>query len=103
MIRHAAVYMLNKLVMEPAGWKSFTVGHDLDDEGWMAEVPVGPGVYLLYTPGHFFTLPGGGTSVLYIGKGTAVKASAAGYGNTASAPERSVTAFTAAGTPATSG
>ena len=54
MIRDAAVYMLNKLVMEPAGWESFTNGYELDDEAWIADVPVGPGVYLLYTPGHFF-------------------------------------------------
>lgn len=70
MIRDAAVCMLNKLVMEPAGWKPFTVGYDLDGEEWIADVPVGAGVYVLYTPGHFFMLPGGGTSVLYIGKGT---------------------------------
>jgi hypothetical protein len=72
MIRDAAVYMLNKLVMEPTGWEPFTAGYDLDDEAWIADVPVGPGVYLLYTPGHLFTLPGGGTSVLYIGKGTRI-------------------------------
>jgi hypothetical protein len=46
------------------------VGYDLDGDDWIADVPVGGGVYLLYTPGHLFMLPGGGTSVLYIGKGT---------------------------------
>jgi hypothetical protein len=70
MIRDAAVYMLNKLVMEPAGWESFAVGYDLDGEDWIDGVPSGAGVYLLYTPAHSYALPGGGTSVLYIGKGT---------------------------------
>ena len=31
------------------------------------------GVYLLYTPSNFFTLPGGATSVLYIGKASKSK------------------------------
>jgi hypothetical protein len=73
MIRDAAVYMLNKLVMEPAGWEPFTVGYDLDAEDWIADVPADAGVYLLYTSGHFFTLPGGATTVLYIGKATSSK------------------------------
>jgi hypothetical protein len=70
MIRDAAVYMLNHLVLRPAGWDSFAASYNLDDEQWINDVPTGPGVYLLYTPGHFFALPGGGTSILYIGKGT---------------------------------
>ena len=48
MIRDAAVYMLNKLVMEPSGWEPFTVGYDLDGDDWIADVPTGAGVYLLY-------------------------------------------------------
>jgi hypothetical protein len=73
MIRDAAVYMLNKLVMEPSGWEPFTTGYDLGDEDWIANVPTGAGVYLLYTPSNFFTLPGGATSVLYIGKASKSK------------------------------
>ena len=65
MIRDAAVYML---VMGPSGWEPFTVGYDLDGDDWIADVPTGAGVYLLYTPGHFFMLPGGGTSVRLLAK-----------------------------------
>jgi len=73
MIRDAAVYMLNKLVMEPVGLESFSVGYDLDTGEWINDVPAGAGVYLLYTPGHFYTLPGASSSLLYIGKATISK------------------------------
>jgi hypothetical protein len=70
MIRDVAVYLLNRLVLQPAGWAPLDVGYDLDSDDWINDVPTGAGVYVLYTPRHFYTLPGGSSSVLYIGKGT---------------------------------
>lgn len=70
MIRDAAIYLLNRLVLQPAGWAPLETGFELDNDGWIEDVPTGPGVYVLYTPRHFYTLPGGSSSVLYIGRGT---------------------------------
>ena len=70
MIRDAAVYFLNRLVLQPAGWAPFDASFDLDSDDWIKEAPNGAGVYVLYTPRHFYMLPGGSSSVLYIGKGT---------------------------------
>ena len=70
MIRDAAVYLLNHLVLTPNGWDPFELTFDLGNKDALREVPNSPGVYLLSTPGHFFAYPGGYSSVLYIGRST---------------------------------
>ncbi|WP_067721729.1 hypothetical protein [Nocardia yamanashiensis] len=70
MIRDAGAYLLNQLVLLPAGWPAFETSHDFDEQDWLDMAPTSAGVYLFHTPGHHFEHPGGSSSVLYIGSAT---------------------------------
>jgi hypothetical protein len=66
MIRDAAVFSLNEIVLKPEGWPLF---EPVADE---AELPVAPpnarGVYILALPRFYLSYPGGSSRVLYIGR-----------------------------------
>lgn len=67
MIRDAAIFSLNEIVLRPEGWPLFAVlaeEPDLDQ----GVPPAVPGVYALALPRHYLSYPGGSSRVLYIGR-----------------------------------
>ena len=66
MLRDAAVFSLNELVMRPWKWPLF---EDVaDSQSVRKVVPAVSGVYILGLPTHYLSYPGGYSHVLYIGE-----------------------------------
>lgn len=69
MIRDAAVFSLNEIVLRKEGWPAF---EDVADEEELGTVPpTAAGVYVLALPRLYLPYPGGGSRVVYIGRARA--------------------------------
>ena len=69
MIRDAAVFSLNEIVLRPADWPFFE--QVAEEESLSSAPPSDPGVYLLALPRQYLAYPGGGSRVVYIGRARA--------------------------------